>query len=298
MRTLLLAGTSLLALSASIATASATPVPFSDSTVGSMTFTAPSAGLYDILAFGAQGGSGSVGAGDLGAEIGGDFMLSQGEVLSIAVGGVGLFGTLAGGGGGGSFVVVQGTAAPLVISGGGGGSALFGGSGGQAGPAGGSGGGGAGGTGGNGGAADPVGFGGGSGGGFQGAGGSGSGSGNGGGRGGGGYPGLLGGSSSSNSGGSGGFGGGGAGGPSSGGGGGGYSGGGGGANGSGGGGGGSFDGGLMNADFVQLANVHSGDGSVTITELSPATAVPEPASLALLGAGLLGSLVLHRRRTR
>jgi hypothetical protein len=61
MRTLLLAGTSLLALAASLATASATPVPLTNTIVGTTTLTAPSAATYDITAIGAQGGHGGSG---------------------------------------------------------------------------------------------------------------------------------------------------------------------------------------------------------------------------------------------
>ena len=75
----------------------------------------PTTGSYQILAFGAQGGNA---AGGLGAEIGGDFTLTAGESLQIAVGGIG------GGGGGGSFVISPGNA-PLVIAGGGGGGGGF-----------------------------------------------------------------------------------------------------------------------------------------------------------------------------
>ena len=79
------------------------------------------------------------------------------------------------------------------------------------------------------------------------------------------------------------------------GGGGGYSGGGGGARGADevgpGGGGGSFDAGT---DQILVADFQTGNGEVVITEL--AAAVPEPASIALLGAGLLSLSVVWRRR--
>jgi hypothetical protein len=58
-----------------------------------------------------------------------------------------------------------------------------------------------------------------------------------------------------------------------------------------GGGGGSFDGGT---DQILVADFQTGNGEVVITEL--AAAVPEPTSLALLGAGLLTLSVLWRRR--
>jgi PEP-CTERM motif len=101
-------------------------------TGGFQTWTVPATGLYNITAFGAQGGHAPSGSGGFGAEIGGDFSLTSGQVLSIAVGGRGgdsgsIFG---GGGGGGSFVTLSGNA--LVIAGGGGGSGrLVGGSGGD-----------------------------------------------------------------------------------------------------------------------------------------------------------------------
>jgi predicted secreted Zn-dependent protease len=60
MRTLLLAGTSLLALSVSIAAASASAT-YQD--IGSLqTYTVPTTGTYEIVAIGAQGGNG----GDIG----------------------------------------------------------------------------------------------------------------------------------------------------------------------------------------------------------------------------------------
>jgi hypothetical protein len=119
MKRLLLAGTAFLGLAASGSVAHATPFDFTYS--GSLVdFTIPTTGTYQILAFGAQGGNfvngNMFGPGGLGAEIGGDFSLTSGEKLQIAVGGAG-----SGlGGGGGSFVVGPGNT-PLVIAGGGGG---------------------------------------------------------------------------------------------------------------------------------------------------------------------------------
>jgi len=129
MNRLLLAGTALLALAASDPGARAAPIDFTY-TGSLVTFTVPTTDSYQILAFGAQGGitAGSIvgGLGGRGAEIGGDFGLTAGEVLQIAVGGAGLpgSGTSGGGGGGGSFVVGPGNT-PLVIAGGGGGSGFF-----------------------------------------------------------------------------------------------------------------------------------------------------------------------------
>jgi hypothetical protein len=302
MKRLLLAGTAFLGLAAPGLAARATPFDFTY-TGGLVTFTVPITDSYQILAFGAQGGSvtsGNVtGPGGLGAEIGGDFSLTAGEVLQIAVGGVGLPGSS--GGGGGSFVVGSGNA-PLVTAGGGGGGGLLfppampvitanPGGGGLTGPDGGA-------LGvcvfpppmptgkdGNGGPSpDCLSGPGGGGGGFLSAGGNskiGA-------TGGGGFPGLSGGTPG------GGFGGGG-GGP--GGGGGGYSGGGAGGghtvSANPGGGGGSFDAGT---DPILVADFQTGNGEVVITEL--AAAAPEPASLALLGAGLLSLSVLWRRAVR
>ncbi|HEX3416288.1 MAG TPA: PEP-CTERM sorting domain-containing protein [Stellaceae bacterium] len=280
-------------------------VPFDFTYTGSLvTFTVPTTDNYQILAFGAQGGNiTSTGTGGgLGAEIGGVFSLTAGEVLEIAVGGAGMAGSAAGGGG--SFVVGPGNT-PLVIAGGGGGSGAqtfgppipspFPGGGGLTGPDGGGaivGGHPTGGMGGNGGIG---GFGpslpGGGGGGFLSAGGNSLFAG-----GGGAFPGLLGGFGSA----AGGFGGGGGGDPEApgggAGGGGGYSGGGGGPGAAEGGdapggGGGSFDAGI---DQILMADFHTGNGEVVITEL--AAAVPEPASIALLGAGLLSLSVVRRRR--
>ena len=94
-----------------------------------VTFKVPIDGGYQIVAFGAQGGnisvSGVVGPGGRGAAISGDFSLTAGENLQIAVGGVGGSSGPGGGaaGGGGSFVVAPGNK-PLVVAGGGGGGGL------------------------------------------------------------------------------------------------------------------------------------------------------------------------------
>ena len=87
------------------------------------TFTVPATGLYNITASGAQGGTPAnfSGVGGLGAQVGGEVLLTQGTILSVAVGGQGISsGGFVGGGGGGSFVVGSGNT-PLVIAGGGGG---------------------------------------------------------------------------------------------------------------------------------------------------------------------------------
>jgi PEP-CTERM motif len=58
-----------------------------------------------------------------------------------------------------------------------------------------------------------------------------------------------------------------------------------------GGGGGSFDAGT---DQLLVADFRTGNGEVVITEI--AAAVPEPASIALLGAGITGLIAVLRRR--
>jgi hypothetical protein len=58
-----------------------------------------------------------------------------------------------------------------------------------------------------------------------------------------------------------------------------------------GGGGGSFDAGT---NQILMADFQTGDGEIGITEV--AGAVPNPASVALLGAGLFGIGVIWRRR--
>jgi hypothetical protein len=131
-----LVATALLALAAAGSAARAQRVNFTY-TGSLVTFTVPITGTYQIIAFGAQGGNGVFpfpdsfsGAGGLGAEIGGDFKLTAGEVLEIAVGGAGMTVSSGfsggGGGGGGSFVVGPGNI-PLVIAGAGGGGGGIGG---------------------------------------------------------------------------------------------------------------------------------------------------------------------------
>jgi hypothetical protein len=272
-RTLLLfAGTAFLGLAAFEPAVHAQRVNFTY-TGSLVTYTVPKTGLYQIIAFGAQGGnshsfSGGSGAGGLGAEIGGNFSLTAGEILQIAVGGIGVSAPstrlAGGGGGGGSFVVAQGNT-PLVIAGGGGGGGEFDGNGivpgggGLTGPDGGS----AdrpGSTGGNGGPAGVLPDGGGGGGGFLSPGGTGF-SGD---TGGGAFPGLAGGSGafSGGFGGGGGSNGGGAGGD-------GYSGGGGSCSAGGcgsGGGGGSIDAGT---NQILVADLQTGNGEVVILAISP-----------------------------
>ena len=247
-------------------------------------WSAPSAGLYEITAWGAQGGAGPSGAaGGLGAEVGGQVTLTLGETLSILVGGAGDAGVGDGvfdpGGGGGGSYVVSGAAALVVAGGGGGGTFSGAGAAGVAGAPYGSGGGGSGGTAGGGG-------------GFSGDGGGSRGATGGkaflnGGDGG---PGFF---WEGNLGGDGGFGGGGGGDGfyGSGGSGGGYTG------GDGppapldvGFGGGSY---FVGAPAVQLDGVNPGDGMVEIRSIG----VPEPATWAmmLLGFGGLGALARRGR---
>ncbi len=76
-----------------------------------------------IEVWGAEGGgygNGTNGTPGKGARMKGDFVVSPGQVIDIAVGELGKFGGRGGGGGGGSFVVSSGTA--MIIAGGGGGT--------------------------------------------------------------------------------------------------------------------------------------------------------------------------------
>jgi hypothetical protein len=265
-------------------------------------FTAAQKGIYQITAYGAQGGTGyfiptynATDPGGLGAEVGGDLLLTKGQSLTLLVGGKGgdgKGGEGAGGGGGGSFVALGST--PLVVAGGGGGG------GNDTGPglAGTSGGGGNGGTAGAGGSAGQAS----GGGGFFGDGGDGGDGGTGGKSFLNGGAGGVGGVVDYNSGGisgDGGYGGGGGGGGLgrgfNAGGGGGYSGGGGEtsiAADFAGGGGSYVDPGAANT--FGFDGVRSGDGEIDITLLR---AVPEPATWAmmLIGLGALGAGLRGRR---
>jgi hypothetical protein len=91
-----LAGTVVLALATSHPAAHADPIVADFTYTGRLvTFTVPTSGTYNIVAFGAQGGDTNApggGAGGRGNEVGGDFSLSAGENLQIAVGGAGMSG--------------------------------------------------------------------------------------------------------------------------------------------------------------------------------------------------------------
>jgi hypothetical protein len=280
-------------------------------------FTINTSGIYQIIAFGAAGGSDLAAPGGEGAEIGGDFSLTQGETLDLYIGQQGGANTIAtlpvgGGGGGGTFVALDLNGNPntlLLAAGGGGGT---GGSGGRTlnginanltgfgtsdtvGVL-------PGGSNGSGGAALPAIFGGGAGGGYLSAGGSSMAA-----FGGAAFPILTGGIFIivGPSQGAGGYGGGGAGGfgnfgnqgPSgeSGGGGGGYSGGAGGSLTDAGGGGGSYIDTAAASNLIELVN-STGNGEVIVDLISPASAVPEPASLVLFGLGLIALSLRLRHR--
>jgi len=281
-----------------------------DYTGAAQTFTAVTAGQYEIFVSGAEGGlwgpRPQIGGEGGGAEIDGFFNLSLGESLTVYVGQTGSTGTTeAGGGGGGSFVVTSG-GAPLMIAGGGGGAGQEGAAniadvGGQTGTSGASpagSGAGASGNGGHGGVHDAgvddsQGWNGGGGAGFYSNGTDGL-AGNSG-FGGNDFSTFSGGLSDSGAG-EGGFGGGGGGGRFAGGGGGGYSGGAGGdggSGGSGGGGGSYFD--ITGTLNYATGNANFGEGEVQFSLVSQQSATtPEPVSFALAGLGLL--LVAGARR--
>ena len=91
---------------------------------GIQSWTVPTSGVYRITAVGGQGAAGAPAhAGGRGAELSGDFTLSAGTTLRIAVGqqGLGQGSNSNGGGGGGSFVVSSADS-PMLVAGGGGGT--------------------------------------------------------------------------------------------------------------------------------------------------------------------------------
>jgi hypothetical protein len=94
------------------------------SSSGIQSWSIPTTGNYRITAWGAQGASGDSGhVGGWGAMIAGDFTLTAGQVIQVAVGqmGIGQSSGNNGGGGGGSFVV-DASNSPFLIAGGGGGT--------------------------------------------------------------------------------------------------------------------------------------------------------------------------------
>src|SRR5262249_14417536 len=116
MKRLLLTGASLLALMAAAPADASTVFLYAGTVVSN--FTDHDSGTYQIIAYGAQGGGTAPGKG---AKISGEFSLTAGEVLRIAVGGAGASSVFGSGGGGGSFVIGPENQ-PLIIAGGGGGS--------------------------------------------------------------------------------------------------------------------------------------------------------------------------------
>jgi len=97
---------------------------FSVQTQGFQEWTVPATGTYTINASGAQGAR----SGGRGARMIGDFNLTEGEIIKIAIGQIGVNGSnssyTGGGGGGGTFVIkhpYNSNASILVIAGGGGG---------------------------------------------------------------------------------------------------------------------------------------------------------------------------------
>jgi Glycine rich protein len=121
---ILLAGTSMLALMAGAASASAETFDFTGSL---QTFVATATGEYDITLVGAQGGQATgrtTMLGGKGAQMGGEVFLTVGETLTIVVGGQGAPGiaNANGGGGGGGYSGVSGAGNLLAMAGGGGGA--------------------------------------------------------------------------------------------------------------------------------------------------------------------------------
>lgn len=96
---------------------------------GSETTITLNPGVYDIAAYGAQGGADYQSGGAFGAEMEAEFSFTKVTTLTLLVGGAGGYGSggqfgSGGGGGGGSFVVNGST--PLIVAGGGGGAGASG----------------------------------------------------------------------------------------------------------------------------------------------------------------------------
>jgi hypothetical protein len=112
-----LASVALLSVTVPAAGAKATTIDF-NYTGSIISFTVPVTGVYEIDAFGAEGGVnagiGGARSAGLGAEASGQFNLTAGQTLSLLVGGQGGNGSGVdggGGGGGGSFVALAGVPA-------------------------------------------------------------------------------------------------------------------------------------------------------------------------------------------
>ncbi|WP_414693276.1 PEPxxWA-CTERM sorting domain-containing protein [Phenylobacterium sp.] len=88
----------------------------------------PTTGIYQIDAWGAQGGGNQTFPGGAGAHVGGQITLAAGTSLSLVVGGAGKWGggNYAYGGGGASWIFVPDASDPLLVAGGGGGSSWIG----------------------------------------------------------------------------------------------------------------------------------------------------------------------------
>jgi len=126
-KALLLAGASVFAILVSAAAVKA-------ETPGQYDFLVPANGKYEVIAFGASGGStqspGAVVG--LGAEVEGELFLTAGQHLTLFVGGMGANGVstgaaeYGGGGGGGSFIFLGSGTSDLLVAAGGGGAGFFG----------------------------------------------------------------------------------------------------------------------------------------------------------------------------
>ena len=111
MRRLLLSAASAVAITAASAEANAKTWTF-NFTGAAVTWNSPTTGAYKIIAWGAQGGAGTNGASGAGAEMGGKITLTQGETLTLLIGGQGASGAhgdgYGGGGGGGAAAFERG----------------------------------------------------------------------------------------------------------------------------------------------------------------------------------------------